>query len=101
MSVDPSRLITNQVKPTGQLNNHGGGLGGGSSSSYKNKQKKKTTDEFSSSEELDKEINQELMDKSLLTLFKDFILSIYTNVLILFGITKDETEESEEKDPSF
>jgi len=96
MSLDPSQPITNQVKATYQANNHGGGLGGGSASSYKRKSKKNIGDKFTLSEEMDKELTQELSNKSLTTLIKELILSIYANILILLGIKKESTEESED-----
>ncbi|MDD3013078.1 MAG: hypothetical protein PHC34_05185 [Candidatus Gastranaerophilales bacterium] len=96
MSMDPSKPITNQVKAAYHTNSNGGGLGGGSARSFKSKFKKKTEDKFSLSEELENEINQELMNKSLITLFKESILYMYNYVLVFLGIKKEIPEENEE-----
>jgi hypothetical protein len=95
MSVDHSQPISNQVNPTQQANNQGGGLGGGSARSYKSKFKKRTEDKFSLSEQVDKEITQELMSKSLMMIIREFIQSVCTFTLNLFGIKKKVDENSD------
>lgn len=93
MSIDPSKPITNQVNPTYHANNHGGGgYGGGSASSYKGKEEEPKVDLYSAVDEFEKEVSEELSDKSMLTLFIEFFKSFYDSFLSLFGIKKENNE---------
>lgn len=91
MSIDPSKPITNQVNPTYHANGQGGGYGGGSASSYKAKEEPKI-DLSSAVDEFEKEITSEIENKSVLTLFIEFIKSIYEGILSFFGIKKENDE---------
>lgn len=97
MSIDPSKPITNQVNPTYQANNHGGGgYGGGSASSYKGKEEEPKVDSFSAVDEFEKEISGELINKSMYTLFIEFLKSIYDGILSFFGIKKEDDASIED-----